>query len=154
MGAEAGVSERRGGLGSYLERRRARGRGCFAGTGARGHHPGSARMPLRRAPWKRQRAAEAFTLGKTLELGSLGSWDPGPGIPSLWPGVVWSQLGGWACASLVRKLFMDQSGLGETQQLKRPVRCLVYNYRYFLLFLHPFPHSRVGGGRGEGGDAT
>lgn len=84
-------------------------------------------MPLRPAPWERQLAAEAFTLGKTQEIGSWGSWDPGPGVPSLWPGAVWSQQGGWACASLVRKLFMDQSGLGETQQLMRPMPCLVYN---------------------------
>lgn len=29
-------------------------------------------MPLRRTPWERQLAVEAFTLGKTQELGSLG----------------------------------------------------------------------------------
>lgn len=98
VGAEADTS----GVGQFAWREGGALGGCLAGTGAGGHHPGNARMPLRPARWERQLAAEAFTLGKRQGLGSLGkagSW--GPGVPSLWPGAVWYQQGGWARARVV-----------------------------------------------------
>lgn len=105
----------------------------------------------------------AFSLGKTQEIGSLGRWDPrlkwGEGVGvCLWPGLFLYGKGRWAGASLVRRLFLDQSGLGRnTAADVRPVWftikaiCIFFFFNFFL-FLYPFPHCWDGAGRGKGGD--
>lgn len=77
-------------------------------------------MPLLWAPWEKELAAEAFTQRKTQEIGSLGSWDPGFWVQSLWLAVFRYQRGGCAGASLVREPFMDQSGLGRNTAADAP----------------------------------
>lgn len=77
-------------------------------------------MSLLWALWEKELAAEAFTQGKTQEICSLGSWDPGFWGKSLSPGVFRYQRGGCAGASLVHEPFMDQSGLGRNTAADAP----------------------------------
>lgn len=85
----------------------------------------------------------------------MGRWDARPGsCPSLWPGLFRYQQGGSADASLVRRLFVDQSGLGRSTAADAcPTSCPVYNYKG-IFFCPSTPSPTVGweGGRGTGGD--
>lgn len=80
--------------------------GVLCKGGVRGYPPGSARMPLLWAPWERELAAEAFTQGKTQEIGALGSWDLGSWGQSLWPGSSRYQRGGLVPAWCVSHLWI------------------------------------------------